>query len=203
MFRIYNANNTILTHYFYILIYYLFFMYRPPRYYSNVGEHIQEPISFSDWVQGNALVIPDNNTKIPRDYFDTVNRVNPTIEEIKLGEECTTINYSIHICGFSELKKISFGKNSFTLSKNSYRKKKGSEMIIRDCNRLKEINFGCYSFSSCPCFKLESRHSLLIMILDLKSLETLVFGGDFDTSSFQSADFELSGMLSSIISIRF
>ena len=76
-------------------------------------------------------------------------------------------------------------------------------MIIKDCDCLKEINFGCYSFSTCPHFELESKHSFLFMILDLKSLETLVFGGDEDTTCFQSADFVLSGMLPSIISIRF
>ena len=95
-------------------------MYRPPKYYSNVGEHIREPIPFSDWVQGNSLIIPDNNTNIPINYFDKINRLNPTIEEIKLGEECTTVNYSLSICGFYKLKRIWFGKNSFTLSKNSY-----------------------------------------------------------------------------------
>ena len=178
-------------------------MYRPPRYYSNVGEHIQEPIPFSDWVQGNSLIIPDNNTNISIGYFDKINRLNPTIEEIKLGEECTTVNYSLSICGFYKLKRIWFGKNSFTLSKNSYMKNKGSKMIIKDCDCLKEINFGCYSFSTCPHFELESKHSFLFMILDLKSLETLVFGGDEDTTCFPSADFVLSGMLPSIISIRF
>lgn len=178
-------------------------MYRRPRYYSNVGEHVQEPIPFPDWVQGNSLIIPDNITNIPIDYFDKINRVNPTIEEIKLGEECTTINYSSYICGFCKLKKISFGKNSFTLSKNSYKKNKRSKMIIKDCDSLKEINFGRYSFSTCPHFELESKHSFLFMILDLKSLETLVFGGDEDTTCFPSADFVLSGMLPSIISIRF
>ena len=85
-------------------------MYRPPRYYSNVGEHIQEPIPFSDWVQGNSLIIPDNNTNISIGYFDKINRLNPTIEEIKLGEECTTVHYSSYICGFCKLKRYGLVK---------------------------------------------------------------------------------------------
>lgn len=113
---------------------------------------------YFQWVQENSIIIPDNTNITPKNYFEIINRHYPAITEIKIGEECTSEQNSLDIHGFRKLQKISVGNNSLTQSVNSYSSRRTSKVTIMDCDCLKEIYFGCYSFSSSVSLRLESKH---------------------------------------------
>ena len=92
-------------------------------------------------------VILANNSCNERDYtiFD-FSRFNQ-VESIEIGDDCFGSVQTFKIDGLNRLKTIKIGNNSFTQKKNSYGSDKSKSFHILNCESLKSIQIGRFSFS--------------------------------------------------------
>ena len=66
---------------------------------------------------------------------------------IEIGNDCFGSVQTFKIDGLNRLKFIKIGKNSFTQNKNSYGNDKSKSFHILNCESLKSIQIGEYSFN--------------------------------------------------------
>ena len=69
------------------------------------------------------------------------------IESIEIGDDCFGSVQTFKIDRLNGLKSLKIGKNSFTLTKNSYGKDSSKSFHILNCESLESIEIGEYSFS--------------------------------------------------------
>ena len=70
-----------------------------------------------------------------------------TIESIEIGNDCFMKVDSFRIDGLNQLKSLKIGINSFTKNKNSWGNNANRSFSILNCNILRSIEIGRYSFS--------------------------------------------------------
>ena len=80
---------------------------------------------------------------------------------IEFGEESFSEVATLSITGLNKLQSLIFGKNSFTLSKNSASEKSNRQLTIKNCSELTSISFGDYSFSDYHSIELQNLDSLI------------------------------------------
>ena len=69
------------------------------------------------------------------------------VKSIEIGDECFESVQTFKIDGLNRLKTIKIGKNSFTRERNSYGDDQSKSFHILNCDSLKSIQIGEYSFS--------------------------------------------------------
>ena len=69
------------------------------------------------------------------------------LRSIEIGNDCFGSVQTFKIDGLNQLKSIKIGNNSFTQKKNSYGNDKSKSFHILNCESLKSIEIGEYSFS--------------------------------------------------------
>ena len=69
------------------------------------------------------------------------------VETIEIGNDCFESVQTFQIDGLNQLKTIKIGNNSFTQRKNWYGNDKSKSFHILNCESLKSIQIGEYSFS--------------------------------------------------------
>ena len=69
------------------------------------------------------------------------------VESIEIGDDCFVSVKTFEIDGLNRLKTIKIGFNSFNQAKNSIKKDKSKSFQILNCESLKSIQIGEYSFS--------------------------------------------------------
>ena len=69
------------------------------------------------------------------------------LESIEIGNDCFGLVQTFTIEGLNRLKTIRIGNNSFTEHKNSYENDSSKSFHILNCESLKSIQIGEYSFS--------------------------------------------------------
>ena len=80
---------------------------------------------------------------------------------IDFGEESFSEVATLSISGLNKLQSLTFRKNSFTYSKNSYAERKDRQLTIKNCSELTSISFGDYSFSDYHSIELQNLDSLI------------------------------------------
>ena len=89
-------------------------------------------------------------TILPNSY-NSLNEIDMNrfewLQSIEIGNECFASVKSFKIDGLSRLKTIKIGINSFTQRKNWYGKDRTKSFHILNCESLKSIQIGEYSFS--------------------------------------------------------
>ena len=78
------------------------------------------------------------------------------------------------INGLNQLESIVIGKNSFTLSKNSYDERLNREFHVTNCSSLRELSIDRYSFSDYHIFELNN----------LPNLKTVTIGSSSESFNF-------------------
>ena len=87
-----------------------------------------------------------------------------SLKRIDIGNNCFTSVTQFVIDGLNELKSLTIGKDSFTISKNN---RIGSSCVIMNCDQLSEIHFGNESFYWYESFELKNLPSLISTQLDV------------------------------------
>ena len=117
----------------------------------DVSELLFPKVYYFDFIQSidssiTSIIIP-NWTCNDIDYtvFD-FSRFT-LVEQIEIGNECFGSVKTFQIDGLNRLKTIKIGNNSFTQKRNSYRDDKSKSFHILNCESLKSIQIGEFSFS--------------------------------------------------------
>ena len=104
------------------------------------------------------------------------------LRELNVGDECFKNVNEVKLIGLKRLEKVVIGKNSFTKKKNSYGFDPNRHFYLKNCERLKELKIGCYSFSDYSVCEIENVPSL--EVIEMGELNELSF-------NFYNASLEL------------
>ena len=118
------------------------------------------------------------------------------LKSIAIGDECFGNVNEVKLIGLNELERVVIGKNSFTKKKNSYGEDPNRHFYLKNCERLRELKIGCYSFSDYSVCEIEN----------VPFLEVIEMGElNEDSCNFHDASLELKsdcdGMTLSLIHI--
>ena len=112
---------------------------------------------------------------------------NPKLKIIDIGNECFSSVRILRIEELSSLKSISIGSNSFTKKKNSFGNDESKSFHILNCESLKTIEIGEYSFSD---FGGEFE------LMNLPQLQLIVIGNlNSNSYNFYSSSFIIQSIL--------
>ena len=108
------------------------------------------------------------------------------LESIQIEDDCYEKVKMFKIDGLSRLKSLTIGSNSFTQKKNSWGNDKSKSFHILNCESLKSIEIGEYSFSDfAGQFELKN----------LPSLQSIQIGSLNSTScNFYSSSLEIESI---------
>ena len=104
------------------------------------------------------------------------------LKSIEIGDECFENVDEVKLIGFKRLERVVIGKNSFTKCKDCADNDPNRHFYLKNCERLRELKIGLYSFSDYSVCEIES----------MDSLEVIEMGNLNETSyNFHSASLEL------------
>ncbi|KAK8822591.1 hypothetical protein WA577_005750, partial [Blastocystis sp. JDR] len=116
------------------------------------------------------------------------------LRELKVGDECFQYTYRVRLIGLSQLERVVIGKNCFTKHKNYRGWDSDRHFYLKNCERLRQLKMGRYSFSdyyvceieNVPCLEViemgeldESSynfHYASLILKNMPSLKSLLFG---------------------------
>ena len=104
------------------------------------------------------------------------------LKNVSIGNECFENQDVLNLTGLHSLERVMIGENSFTKRKNDYGYNANRKLYVKNCDALKELKIGRYSFSDYSVIEIENVNSL-----------ELIEVGDMDNWSynFYSASLEL------------
>ena len=85
------------------------------------------------------------------------------LKEFEVGVYSFSFVNELKLIGMRKLESVVIGKNSFTKEKNSWGNDPDRHFYLKDCERLKELKIGCYSFSDYSVCEIENVPSLEVI----------------------------------------
>ena len=104
------------------------------------------------------------------------------LKSIEIGDECFEKVNEVKLIGLNQLESIVIGQNSFTEHKFDIERDPDRHFYLRNCERMRELKIGRYSFSDYSVCEIEN----------LPSLEVIRIGDlNYDSGCFPYASLEL------------
>ena len=116
----------------------------------------------------NVEVITVGNNKCTgtNDRIDLSKYVN--LKNVSIGNECFYYQDVLNLTGLHSLERVMIGMNSFTKKKDWYGNDANRKLYVKNCDALKELKIGRFSFSDYSVIEIENVNSLeLIEIGDM------------------------------------
>ena len=87
------------------------------------------------------------------------------LRELKVGDDCFVNVNEVKLIGMNQLVRVVIGKNSFMKRKNDYPRSinPNHHFYLKNCERLRELKMGCYSFSDYSVCEIENVPSLEVI----------------------------------------
>ena len=85
------------------------------------------------------------------------------LKSIEIGDECFENVNEVKLIGLDRLERVEIGKNSFTKHKNSYGNNPDRHFYLKNCERMRELKIGRYSFSDYSVCEIENVPSLEVI----------------------------------------
>ena len=127
-----------------------------------------------------VITVGDNKCNGKNDQIDLSKYFN--LKNVSIGNECFFYQDVLNLTGLHSLERVMIGMNSFTMKKNSYGNDANRKLYVKNCDALKELKIGRYSFSDNSVIEIE----------DVDKLEVLEIGNLNEKShNFHHASLEL------------
>ena len=106
------------------------------------------------------------------------------LKELEVGDDCCYYVNEVKLIGLKKLERVVIGKNSFTKCKNEGPTSinPNRHFYLKDCERLRELKMGCYSFADFSVCEIENVPSL--EVIEMGELNMMSF-------NFKHASLEL------------
>ena len=130
------------------------------------------------------VMIVDNNACNDKCFTALVLSLFSNLKVFEVGDYSFSFVDEVMLIGLNQLERVVIGMNSFTKEKNSYSPKNNPNrhFYLKNCERLRELKIGRYSFSDYSVCEIEN----------VPSLEVIEMGElDEDSYSFRYASLEL------------
>ena len=85
------------------------------------------------------------------------------LKSIEIGDECFMYVNKVKLVGLDRLERVLIGENSFTKKKDSWGYNPLRHFYLKDCERLRELKMGRYSFSDYSVCEIENVPSLEVI----------------------------------------
>ena len=85
------------------------------------------------------------------------------LKSIEIGDECFENVNEVKLIGLNQLESVVVGKNSFTKKKNSNGNDPNRHFYLKNCERLRELKMGLFSFSDYTVCEIENVPSLEVI----------------------------------------
>ena len=93
----------------------------------------------------------------------------------KVGDECFENVDEVKLIGMSQLERVMIGENSFTKEKNRWENNPTRHFHLKNCERLRELKIGGYSFSDYSVCEIENVPSLRVIEMGELNKESYSF----------------------------
>ena len=85
------------------------------------------------------------------------------LKVFEVGNYSFSFVEEVKLIGLNQLERVVIGKNSFTREKNDCGHDANRHFYLKDCERLRELKIGCYSFSDYSVCEIENVPSLEVI----------------------------------------
>ena len=129
-----------------------------------------------------VITVGNNKCTGANERIDLSKYVN--LKNVSIGNECFFYQDVLNLTGLHSLERVMIGMNSFI--KDSYGNNANRKLYVKNCDALKELKIGRYSFSDYSVIEIEN----------VNSLELIEIGGVIEDSfNFFYASLELKSDL--------
>ena len=97
------------------------------------------------------------------------------LKNVSIGNGCFPYQDVLNLTGLHSLERVMIGMNSFTMKKNSYGNDANRKLYVKNCDALKELKIGGYSFSDYSVIEIENVNSLELIEMGDMSIESYNF----------------------------
>ena len=127
-----------------------------------------------------VITVGDGMCKGENDRIDLSKYFN--LKNVSIGDECFENQDVLNLTGLHSLERVMIGEKSFTKKKNSFGNNANRKLYVKNCDALKELKIGNYSFSDYSSIEIENADSLEVIEM-----------GEFNqwSGNFYSASLEL------------
>ena len=85
------------------------------------------------------------------------------LKSIEIGDECFENVKEVKLIGLNRLRSVVIGQNSFTKHKNSWGNDPDRHFYLKNCERVRVLKIGCWSFSDYTVCEIENVPSLEVI----------------------------------------
>ena len=117
------------------------------------------------------VMIMDNNVCNEKSFTALVLSFS-NLKVFEVGDYSFAFVDEVKLIGLNQLERVVIGMNSFTKEKNSAGHDPNRHFYLKNCERLRELKIGCYSFSDYSVCEIENVPSLEVIemgVLNTKS----------------------------------
>ena len=105
-----------------------------------------------------VITVGDNKCNGANDRIDLSKYVN--LKNVSIGNGCFPYQDVLNLTGLHSLERVMIGENSFTKNKYGYGNNTDRKLYVKNCDALKELKIGRYSFSDYSLIEIENVNSL-------------------------------------------
>ena len=113
-----------------------------------------------------VITVGTNKCNKANERIDLSKYVN--LKNVSIGNDCFKNQDVLNLTGLHSLERVMIGENSFTKKKNYKGNDANRKLYVKNCDALKELKIGRFSFSDYSLIEIENVNSLeLIEIGDM------------------------------------
>ena len=105
-----------------------------------------------------VITVGNNKCNGTNDRIDLSKYFN--LKNVSIGNECFFYQDVLNLTGLHSLERVMIGENSFTKKKNFFGNNANRKLYVKNCDALKELKIGRYSFSDYSVIEIENVNSL-------------------------------------------
>ena len=105
-----------------------------------------------------VITVGSNKCNGENERIDLSKYVN--LKNVSIGNECFFHQDVLNLTGLHSLERVMIGEKSFTKKKNSFGNNANRKLYVKNCDALKELKIGGYSFSDYSVIEIENVNSL-------------------------------------------
>ena len=129
-----------------------------------------------------VITVGDGMCNEENDRIDLSKYVN--LKNVSIGNECFFYQDVLNLTGLHSLERVMIGENSFTKKKNFFGNNANRKLYVKNCDALKELKIGRYSFSDYSVIEIENVNSLeLIEMGEVNNLSFIFYYASLELKS--------------------
>ena len=105
-----------------------------------------------------VITVGDGMCNEANDRIDLSKYFN--LKNVSIGDDCFFYQDVLNLTGLHSLERVMIGMNSFTKRKKGYGNDANRKLYVKNCDALKELKIGRYSFSDYSVIEIENVNSL-------------------------------------------